>query len=308
MKKAEKLKINKFSNFYWVLLISLSIIWGSSFYAVSVALNSFQPLQIAAGRIIIGALTLSVFSYVYSDGLPKFTKAQRKLWYYSFGMGAFTNAIPFSLLSWAQTEVSSSFVGVTMSMVPFVTLTLAHFFVSGEEISYQKLVGLFVGFLGILILFDFFTFFQNWSSFDAFNFKLACCGAVFCYSLGSIITRRSPSESQLTFSASGLLAGSIIIIPITLIADGLPELKNIKSILAIIYLGLLPTGLATLILVNLIKGVGPTFLSLVNYLVPIWAIIFGVCFNSETLEVSFIIALIFILLGLCAIQRSFPTY
>ena len=292
----------------WVLLMLLGLIWGGSFLGVSLALKSFSPIQIAAGRIIIGAFVLSIIMVWFEGNIPAFRFAKRRIWFHSLGMAVFTNVLPFSLLSWAQTEVSSSFAGITMSMVPFVTLTLAHFLVSGEEISYQKLVGLFVGFLGILILFDFFTFFQNWSSFDAFNFKLACCGAVFCYSLGSIITRRSPSESQLTFSASGLLAGSIIIIPITLIADGLPELKNIKSILAIIYLGLLPTGLATLILVNLIKGVGPTFLSLVNYLVPIWAIIFGVCFNSETLEVSFIIALIFILLGLCVIQRSFPTY
>ena len=303
MKEMTKFKINDVAIFYWALLIFLSVIWGSSFYAVSIALDNFQPLQIVAGRITIGALVLTFLSYKYGDGLPKLAKAKHKTWVYSFGMGAFTNVIPFSLLSWAHTGVSSSFAGITMSLVPFVTLTLAHFFVAGEGFSYQKVFGLFIGFLGILILFDFYQLYWSWTDFDAFQFKLACFGAVACYSIGAIITRHSPPESKFTFSASGLLAGSIIIIPITLFVDGTPQVDDIKSFLAIIYLGLLPTGLATLILVNLIKGVGPTFLSLVNYLVPVWAIIFGVFFNYETFEVSFILALILIFLGLLLSQR-----
>ena len=190
-----------------------------------------------------------------------------------------------------------------MSLVPFVTLTLAHFFVVGEGLSYRKILGLLIGFVGILILFDFYKLYLDWTGFDGAQFKLACFGAVVCYSIGAIITRRSPSGSKLTFSAAGLMAGSIIILPLTFIVDGIPETNNIKSIFAVVYLGLLPTGLATVILVNLIKGVGPTFLSLVNYLVPIWAIIFGVFFNFEPLELSFVLALIFIFVGLFFSQR-----
>ena len=294
--------INGTPLFFWGVLFFLGLIWGSSFYAVSISLNNYEPMQIASARIAIGALALTLLSFKYGDGLPSFSKGKRKIWFYSFGMGAFTNGIPFSLLSWAQTEVSSSFAGVAMSFVPFITLTLAHYLVRGQRLSFLKVLGLTIGFLGMLILFDVSKIYIQWTDNNSWRFKLACFGAAACYSIGSIITRRSPSISQLSFSSSGLLVASIIILPVTLYKDGIPDIIEVKSFLPLIYLGLIPTGLATVLLVYLIKSVGPTFLSLVNYLVPIWAIIFGVFLNSEQLKPSFILALILIFLGMLVSQ------
>ena len=294
--------INGTPLFFWGVLFFLGLIWGSSFYAVSISLSNYEPMQIASARIAIGALALTLLSFKYGDGLPSFSQGKRKIWFYSFGMGAFTNGIPFSLLSWAQTEVSSSFAGVAMSFVPFITLTLAHYLVRGQRLSFLKVLGLIIGFLGMLILFDVSNIYSQWTENNGWRFKLACFGAAACYSIGSIITRRSPSISQLSFSSSGLLVASIIILPITLYKDGIPDIMEVKSFLPLIYLGLIPTGLATVLLVYLIKSVGPTFLSLVNYLVPIWAIIFGVFLNSEQLKPSFILALILIFLGMLISQ------
>ena len=296
--------INGTPLFFWGVLFLLGVIWGSSFYAVSISLSNYEPMQIASARIAIGALALTLLSFKYGDGLPSFSKGKRKIWFYSFGMGAFTNGIPFSLLSWAQTEVSSSFAGVAMSFVPFITLMLAHYLVRGQRLSFLKVLGLIIGFLGMLILFDVSNIYSQWTDNNGWRFKLACFGAAACYSIGSIITRRSPSISQLSFSSSGLLVASIIILPITLYKDGIPPIMEVKSFLPLIYLGLIPTGLATVLLVYLIKSVGPTFLSLVNYLVPIWAIIFGVFLNSEQLKPSFILALILIFLGMLVSQFS----
>ena len=294
--------INGTPLFFWGVLFFLGLIWGSSFYAVSISLSNYEPMQIASARIAIGALALTLLSFKYGDGLPSFSQGKRKIWFYSFGMGAFTNGIPFSLLSWAQTEVSSSFAGVAMSFVPFITLTLAHYLVRGQRLSFLKVLGLIIGFLGMLILFDVSNIYSQWTDNNGWRFKLACFGAAACYSIGSIITRRSPSISQLSFSSSGLVAASIIILPVTLYKDGIPDIMEVKSFLPLIYLGLIPTGLATVLLVYLIKSVGPTFLSLVNYLVPIWAIIFGVFLNSEQLKPSFILALILIFLGMLISQ------
>ena len=294
--------INGTPLFFWGVLFFLGLIWGSSFYAVSISLRNYEPMQIASARIAIGALALTLLSFKYGDGLPSFSKGKRKIWFYSFGMGAFTNGIPFSLLSWAQTEVSSSFAGVAMSFVPFITLMLAHYLVRGQRLSFLKVLGLIIGFLGMLILFDISNIYSQWTDNNGWRFKLACFGAAACYSIGSIITRRSPSISQLSFSSSGLVAASIIILPVTLYKDGIPDIMEVKSFLPLIYLGLIPTGLATVLLIYLIKSVGPTFFSLVNYLVPIWAIIFGVFLNSEQLKPSFILALILIFLGMLISQ------
>ena len=297
--------INGTPLFFWGLLFVLGLIWGSSFYAVSISLNNYEPMQIALTRIAIGALALTLLSFKYGDGLPSFSKGKRKIWLFSFGMGIFTNVIPFSLLSWAQTEVSSSFAGLAMSLVPFITLTMAHYLVCGERLSFPKVFGLIIGFSGMLVLFDVYKIYNQWTESDYWLSKLACFGAAACYSIGSIITRRSPSISQLSFSASGLLAATIIILPFTLYKDGIPEIVEVKLILPLVYLGLIPTGLATVLLVYLIKSVGPTFLSLVNYLVPIWAIIFGVVLNSEGLKPSFILALILIFLGMLVSQLNY---
>ena len=106
------------SVFCWILLLILAVVWGSSFYAVSVALQSFSALEVACYRVILGAIVLTSISFIVGDGLPGFNKDGRSVWLYSFGMGLFTNVAPFTLLAWAQTKVSSSFAGITMSLVP----------------------------------------------------------------------------------------------------------------------------------------------------------------------------------------------
>ncbi len=287
----------------WGLLFLLGIIWGSSFYAVSLSLNDFKPMQIAACRIIIGALLLTIVYFSFDYSSLSFSKVNKKTWFYSFGMGVFTNALPFFLLSWAQTEVSSSFAGVAMSVVPFSTLILAHYFTSEKTFSSEKIIGLAIGFVGMIILFDINEIYNQWVGFEEFKFKVACLGAAISYSIGAIITRRSPTQSKLAFSVSGLLAGAIVILPVALFCEGVPTAFTLPSFFAIVYLGVFPTGLATIILVYLIKSVGPTFLSLVNYLVPVWAILFGVYLNSELLEFKFFVATAFIFYGMILSQR-----
>ncbi len=302
LNRIKNFSINKIPIAFWILLIALAIIWGSSFYAVSISLRNFGPLQIAAGRILFGAILLTILCYVYGDGFSSFVQGPRRVWFYSFGMGFFTNALPFSLLSWAQTDLLSSFAGIAMSFVPFMTLILAHFFVRAERLSIQKILGLLIGAIGMFILFDFYDLYQQWNETGNFKFKLACFGAAACYSIGAIITRRAPFVLMLPFSASGLLAACVVILPTVIIVEGLPIVYDLKAFLALVYLGLIPTGLATAILVYIVKGVGPTFLSLVNYMVPVWALGFGVIFNSEQLKSSWFFALIFIFFGMLLIQ------
>ncbi len=87
-------------------------------------------------------------------------------------------------------------------------------------------------------------------------------------------------------------------LPVTVYIDGLPSFNYDLAFFGLIYLGLFPTALATIMLVLLIRLKGPPFLSLVNYQVPIWAVIFGMFILQEHLPSQFIFALIFILIGL----------
>ena len=95
-----------------------------------------------------------------------------------------------------------------------------------------------------------------------------------------------------------LLLAAVIFLPYALYVEGVPEDVPALSLVALVYLGLLPTGVAQIILVNVIRDAGPVFLSLVNYQVPIWSVAFGAFLLAEDLPASLIFALCLILGGL----------
>lgn len=286
-----------FSN--WAFLIILGIIWGGSFMGSKLALTGFGPMTVSALRLLIASFILVSFAYIFRNGLPKFkTQTDKRIWLHILGMGFFTNAIPFTLLNWGQLRVSSGFAGITMAVVPLLVLPLAHFFVAGDQMTRKKVFGFIIGFIGVVILVGPSNFMGTSGDPLEPYARIACVGAACCYAIGTIITRLCPPVGLLSYSAAGLLIGTLGMVPVALYFEGIPELTNGTAIYGIVYLGLFPTALATIMLVNVINKAGPTFMSLVNYQVPIWAIVFGVAFLGETLPPSFLGALALILLGL----------
>ncbi len=283
----------------WFLLFFLGFIWGFSFLAVSISLESFSPIQVATSRIVIGACVVLIFCLSVGEGLPKFKSEAKTIWPYCAGMALLSNVIPFCLLSWALLHVTSSFAGITMTMVPLAVLPLAHIFGKGDYMTTRKVIGFLIGFVGVLFLFEP-SEVLNFSFQDTTVLsKIVCLLATLCYATGSIITRRSPQTvSSLSFSAGALLLAALIITPISFIFSDLAPIITLKSIIGLLFLGFLPTGLATIILVYLVKNSGPSFMSLVNYQVPIWAVLFGVFFNQETLPTGAMLALFLIFFGL----------
>jgi len=287
----------------WLCLFALGLIWGASFLGVSVALEGSGPLTVAAGRILMGALVLICAAFLTGVGLPDTkTPDGKRLWLHCFGFAIFTNALPFSLLSWAQLHVTSGFAGITMAVVPLFVLPLARI-VLKENMTPRKVAGFMLGFIGVLVLIGpsalggVGTITENVARF-------ACVSASLCYAIGTMITRTAPKGPLLSYSAAGLLLGSMMIVPIALSLEGIPPSAGVRPLLALIYLGLFPTALATILLVNVVNSAGPTFMSLVNYQVPIWAVVFGIVFLGEALPPSFITALLLILLGLAISQAK----
>jgi len=283
----------------WTFLIFLGIIWGGSFMGSKMALTGFGPMTVSALRLLIASTLLVSFAYIFRNGLPKWkTATDRRIWLHILGMGVFTNAIPFTLLNWGQLRVASGFAGISMAVVPLLILPLAHFLVQGEQMNRKKVLGFIIGFIGVVILLGPENFIHT--SGDPLEpwARLACVGAACCYAIGSIITRRCPPVGLLSYSAAGLLVGTIGMVPVALYFEGIPAMPAPPALWGIFYLGLFPTALATILLVKVITVSGPTFMSLVNYQVPVWAITFGVLFLGETLPASFIYALLLILLGL----------
>lgn len=295
---------NPHSLLNWTFLIILGIIWGGSFMGAKLALTGFGPMTVSALRLVIATVILISFSYIFRNGLPKWeTPTDKRIWLHIFGMGLFTNAIPFTLLNWGQLRVSSGFAGITMAVVPLLILPLAHFLIQGDQMSRRKIIGFIIGFAGVVILVGPNNFLSvSGDPLEPYA-RIACVGAACCYAIGSIITRLCPPVGLLSYSAAGLLLGTIGMVPVALFFEGIPTFSNPQAVMGVLYLGLLPTALATILLVYVINSAGPTFTSLVNYQVPIWAIVFGVAFLSEELPPSFLGALTLILLGLAVSQK-----
>lgn len=282
----------------WIKLISLAVIWGASFMSVSVALRDFGPLTIVAARVALGAATLFLIVQVSGIGLPRMNNREgRKVWGFAAMMGLFSNALPFALLSWGQKYVASGFAGVCMAVVPLFVLPLAHFFVPAERMSLRKTISFLIGFSGVVVLIGLDAFRSLGSDFEALA-RMACLAASLCYAIGAIATRLCPATNMLSLSSAALICAAAMIVPVTIWQEGMPTTWSPLSLGAVLYLGLLPTALAQVLLVQVIRDAGPSFMSLVNYQVPIWSVLFGVLLLGEAMPPQLLIALALILSGL----------
>jgi len=288
----------------WIALLFLGAIWGGSFMGAKFALISFGPMTVALLRLALAALVLLAVTLATGRKFPGFsTPMDKRIWVHIAIMGLITNAIPFSLLNWGQLYVNSSFAGVTMAVVPLLVLPLSHFILKSNEMSPRKVLGFTIGFIGIVILIGPKQLLTGTGASLEPIARIACISAALCYGFGTINTRLCPPVSTMAYSAGGLIVGTIALLPVALYVEGLPQVPETSALLGTLYLGVFPTALATILLVGIINSAGPAFMSLVNYQVPLWAIIFGVVFLGENVPPSFVAAFGMILLGL-AISQS----
>ena len=292
----------------WGLLVFLGVIWGGAFLGVELALDSLDPIWVSTGRISLAAILLVLVAILTGAGLPTIRSASgRRVWMHCIGMGIFTNAMPFILLAWGLQHVTTSFAGITMAVVPLFVLPLSHVFVPGERLSRARLIGFMIGFAGVVLLIGGDGFGSGAPTAVAAGTMLpaqiACVAATCCYACGAIITRLCPSVNTMSFASGGLLCGSLFILPLAAMVDGIPSDVSAASWGGVLFLALLPTGLATIILTFVIRRAGPPFLSLVNYQVPVWAVLIGVTVLGEPIPGHFLAALATILTGLAISQR-----
>ena len=282
------------------MLAALGFIWGGSFLGVEIGLTGFGPITVAAGRVALAALILLAYAYLFGNGLPHIkTKTDKRIWLHCFGMALFTNALPFSLLSWGQQTVTSGFAGISMAVVPLIVLPLSHFLVPGESLSRGKIIGFLFGFAGVALLVGGDKIFADQPQTPTLLMaQFACVAASCCYAIGSIITRLCPPVSTVSYAACGLMLGGLMLVPLAIFTEGMPQSPDIMAVAGVGYLAMFPTAVATILLTIVVRRAGPPFLSLVNYQVPIWAVIIGATVLGEALPGHFLMALGIILGGL----------
>ena len=265
---------------------------------VSIALRGYPPLTVACARTTLGAVALVGLMFALKRPLPAFSP---RLIRYLIIIGVLNTALPFAMLSWGQQFVPSAFAGISMAALPLFVLPLAHVF-TDEKLSLRNAIGVVLGFGGAVVLIGPGVL-RIGTGMEPLG-QLACIGAAMSYAISSIMTRKCPPIDPITMAAMLLVVGSAALIPSMLIVEGVPNIADTQSTFAIVLLGLVPTALAALIRVHTIRSAGAVFMTLVNYQVPLWSVIFGVLLLNEVLPLRFFAALGLILLGLAISQWS----
>lgn len=281
------------------MLVLLAATWGSSFLFIKLAVATIPPVTVAAGRIAVGAAALGIVVALRRPAMPIGADAWPKL----AAMAILGYVVPFALISWGETRIDSGLTAILMSAVPIFTLLIAHAAQRDEPLTTGKVVGVMVGFAGIVIL-------VGPSAFGGLGGQLlgqlAVLAATLCYAGNSIVTRRLTGVRFDAAAAAMLVIATVIAVPICLAVDR-PWLLEPSwiSVIAVVALGLLSTAFGSLLLILIIARAGAGFSAFNNYLVPVFGIFWGALILGEAVDPWALLALAVVMLGIAA-PRAWP--
>jgi len=280
------------NNFF--LLIVLSAIWGSAFFAIKIGLDTFSPISVASLRLIIASLFLLFFFYIQKKKII-FSK---DVFLLLLIIGIIGNFVPFYLISWAEQFIPSSTAGMLMAIGPIITLILAHFLTKKDKFTFNKLFSIIIGLIGVFFIFDI-NLFENFlfnNFLDLFAKSLVVLAA-FGYMLSNIIAYEKLQKiDSFTITTFATTFGALFSLPFFIYDLSSSSFNfNSNSLYAIIYLGIFPTAIAFQFRYYITKTSGPVFLSYVAYLIPAFAVIWGYILLSEKIGMYSIIGILLIL-------------
>ncbi|MFT4572588.1 MAG: drug/metabolite transporter (DMT)-like permease [Hyphomicrobiaceae bacterium] len=287
----------------WVLLVALAVIWGTSFAANRVAVGVFTPGTVVWGRLGIAAVLLLALARGAGLSMPR----GRGVWLHLALLAVVGNALPFFLISWGQQRIDSGLAGVLMAVMPLATMLLAHVFVEGERLHRRGLTGFLLGFVGIVALVGPEALSGIGDGRTAVVAQIAVLGGALCYAANTIFARHLAPMHILVSSASTLAIAAAIMTPVGISGIWAQPVWDPVGLANVVWLGVFSTALATVIYFRIVTTAGPTFLSLINYLIPVIAVVVGVVALAETPEPRMLVALVVILLGVGLSQRGEPS-
>jgi drug/metabolite transporter (DMT)-like permease len=281
----------------YALLVGIGLTWGSQFVFNELAIESLSPLTVAAGRVFIGFITLSIVVILLpKDSVSIPASIARQPWGLYCGIALAEAILPCFLIPWGQQHVDSSIASILLATVPIFTLVLAPFIVKEESWSLIATLSAVVGFIGVVVLVA-----PNIEGnvFTDIIGELAILGGALSFSLSLIMMKRLPAVPPVLAMRNVFLIGSIPLLIMALILDApWTHGADTVSLLALLALGVLCGGLAYLMFIYMVNRTGPTFASMSNYLVTLVGVFIGIVFLGDQLQRYDIVALVLIVVAL----------
>jgi drug/metabolite transporter (DMT)-like permease len=257
----------------------LALFWGSTFLFIKIGDEALAPIQVSLGRLVVGTATLLAILALRGERLP----AGWRLWGQLAIAGLLLNVAPFTLFAYGERHVSSLLAGIWNATVPLFTLPIAIAWIADEHASARRLLGLMVGFAGVLIVLG------AWRGVGGASLagNLLCLGAAASYGLGFPYTRRYLAhrpEGPLALATAQLICATVEIAILTLLFTHPPHGLGTKHVLSVLALGVFGTGLTFVLNYSIIRDVGATVASTVAYVMPIVSTALGVIALGEPLR------------------------
>jgi drug/metabolite transporter (DMT)-like permease len=279
------------------LLILLGAIWGSSFFNIKIASNSYEPYTLALLRVIFASIPLFFLCKLKKIKIEAFSKEWKS---YAL-IGGCNIVIPFLLIAIGTSKVDSFLAAMLMSTTPMSGSILAHLFTKNEKITFFKSIGIIVGFSGIVFLFlDKLVINES----NIIYALIILLGSTF-YSVGGILTLRIKDRGNENVTTSTIIWSVILLIPLTIIfGNPINFSPSLSSTVSLIYLGVFATGFAWLLRFRILTVNGLVFQTQVAYLIPIFGVFFGYFLMNETITWRVIISLAIIVLGIYIVKKN----
>jgi len=274
------------------LLMLLSLIWASAFSMIKIAVPVTGPIALVLIRCAIGsAVMLVILAFMRKAVWPQ----SFKQWIGLILVGVLSTALPFYLISFAEQEITSGMTAILMTTGPLVVIVLGHFFTDDEKINRGKILGISLGLAAALYLLR--GGFNDFGGAGILH-PLAAMAAATCYAIGGIGAKKLTEVSAEVIAAMVLLSSVVVMLPFLFFIKVNWSAISFDVWLALIWLGVMPSGFAFYLRYFLIKRNGYGFVSYVGYLIPLFAIVIGFVMLGEHVTLTTLLAMAVIILGL----------
>ena len=277
---------------HWFVFILLGAIWSSSFMWIKIAVREVGPITLVAFRALFGLLFCIVVILIQRVSLPRTFKD----WLPLLVVGLTNIAIPFFLISWGELHIDSAVASILDATVPLFTILIAHFLLQDDKITMPKILGLVIGFVGIVLLMSK----DIGGSSSSLLGQMAVIVASIFYAISAIYIRKTTVDTPgIVRSAGPLVSASVTMWLGALIFESPVQIPQLGiTWVALLFMGVLGSGLAFVMAFYLIHEIGPTRTTMVTYLFPLGGVILGVTFLHEQLTWQVIAGAVIIIFSL----------
>ncbi len=284
----------------YALLILLSAIWGSSFLFIKLGVEAVPAATLTLARLVLAAIFLAIVARMAGQAMPRGLRT----WGFIVLAALTGNALPFTLIAWGEESIDSGLAAILMAVMPLTTVLLAHIFTKDEKMTPRKALGVALGIAGLAVLIGP----EKLSRLgDDTLRQLAVAGAAFCYGVNAIVTKHLIGLPRRALAAALMAAAAAMLLPFSLFLDQPWKLSlGADSLAVLAVLGILHTALGTLIMLALVRRQGASFFSQINFMVPLFGVLFGASILLERPPPNAYGALAIILLGVAAARGRRP--